>query len=180
VGLRTARTGAEQHASVQAQVRYTTEDKKAIKAYEEGADLMRVRDLSGAEQAFNRAIKVDPRFVEPRVYLAEMEEMKGNDQAAIDHYRVVLSVAPRLHPMAQFHLADLEFRTGQYDAAEKNYTAFLEKELDPQRKEKARLGLDNCAFARRALQQPVPFEPVNLGPRCEHRTARVLPHGHRR
>ncbi len=150
--------------SVQAQVRYTTEDKKAIKAYEEGADLMRVRDLSGAEQAFNRAIKVDPRFVEPRIILAEMEEMKGNDQAAIEHYRVVLSVAPRLHPMAQYHLAELEFRTGQYDAAEKNYTAFLEKEVDPQRKDKARLGLDNCAFARRAMQQPVPFEPVNLGP----------------
>ena len=44
-------------ASVQAQVRYTTEDKKAIKAYEEGADLMRVRDLSGAEQAFNRSVR---------------------------------------------------------------------------------------------------------------------------
>lgn len=150
--------------SLQAQVRYTTEDKKAIKAYEEGADRMRMRDLAGAESAFIRAIKADERFVEPRLILAEIEEMKGNDEAAIDHYRMVLSIAPRLHPVAQLHLADIEFRTGQYDAAEKNYTAFLEKELDPQRKARARLGLDNCAFARHAIQQPVPFEPVNLGP----------------
>ncbi|MFN3876382.1 MAG: hypothetical protein ACK4L7_10780, partial [Flavobacteriales bacterium] len=68
-------------------------------------------------------------------------------------------------PSAQLHLADLEFRNGQYAEAERNYRGFLESEQEPQRKARARLGLESCAFAARAIQQPVPFDPVNLGPR---------------
>src|SRR5690606_20377760 len=38
------------------------------------------------------------------------------------------------------------------------------KAFDPQRKARALLGLKNCDFAEHAMQQPVPFEPINLGP----------------
>jgi outer membrane protein OmpA-like peptidoglycan-associated protein len=150
--------------SVLAQVRYSSEDKKAIKLYEAGVDCMKSRKWACAESEFTKAAKADARFVEPRIMLAEIFDAQGKDQEAIERYREVMAIAPRFHPVAQLHLADLEFRNGQYDAAERNYKAFLEKELDPQRKARARLGLDNCAFARHALQQPVPFEPVNLGP----------------
>lgn len=151
--------------SAQAQgIRYSTEDKKAIKAYEAGVECMRTRRWSCAESEFTKAANADAKFVEPRLMLAELMSGQGKDNEAIDHYREALAIAPRMHPVAQLHLADLEFRTGQYDAAERNYKAFLEKELDPQRKDRARLGLNSCAFARRAIDQPVPFEPVNLGP----------------
>jgi len=151
--------------SAQAQgIRYSTTDKKAIKAYEAGVECMKTRRWSCAENEFTKAANADPKFVEPRLMLAELMDGQGKDQEAIKHYREALAIAPRFHPVAQLHLADLEFRTGQYDAAERNYKAFLEKELDPQRKDRARLGLNSCAFARRAINQPVPFEPVNLGP----------------
>ncbi len=150
--------------SALAQVRYSTEDKKAIKLYEAGVECMKTRRWACAETEFIKAAKADARFVEPRLMLADILEAQGKDQEAIEHYREVMAIAPRFHPVAQLHLADLEFRTGQYDVAERNYKSFLEKELDPQRKARARLGLDNCAFARHAIQQPVPFEPVNLGP----------------
>ncbi len=145
-------------------IRYSTEDKKAIKAYEAGVECMKMRRWSCAEGEFSKAANADPKFVEPRLMLAELKNGQGDDQAAIQYYREALEIAPRFHPVAQLHLADIEFRTGQYDAAERNYKAFLEKEADPQRKDRARLGLNNCAFARRAIQQPVPFEPLNLGP----------------
>lgn len=145
-------------------IRYSTTDKKAIKAYEAGVECMKTRRWSCAENEFSKAASADPRFVEPRLMLAELADGQGKDDDAIKYYREALEIAPRFHPVAQLHLADIEFRTGQYDAAERNYKAFLEKEMDPQRKDRARLGLNNCAFARRAIQQPVPFEPVNLGP----------------
>ena len=148
----------------QAQVQYSTQDKKAIKSYEAGVECMKARKWSCAEGEFTKAAKTDERFVEPRLMLAEMLEGQGKDMEAIERYREVMAIAPRFHPVARLHLADIEFRTGQYDAAEKNYRDLLEKEMDPQRKARARLGLDNCAFVRHALQQPVPFEPVNLGP----------------
>lgn len=146
-----------------AQRGYSSTNSKAIKAYESGVECLRLRKWECAESEFLKAAKADERFVEPRLMLAELKEGQGKAPEAIAYYREVMALAPRLHPVAQLHLADLEFATGQYAAAEKNYTAFLEKEQDPLRKSRARLGLENCTFVPAAMARPVPFEPVNLG-----------------
>jgi outer membrane protein OmpA-like peptidoglycan-associated protein/Tol biopolymer transport system component len=143
---------------------YTTENKTAIKRYEAGAECMRMRKLDCAETEFTKAAAADERFAEPRLMLAEIHEIKGEDEKAIARYREALAISPQLFPTAQLHLADLEFRSGQYDAARRNYEAFMQKENDPQRKARALLGLKNCDFAEHAMQQQVPFEPINLGP----------------
>lgn len=143
---------------------YSSQDKKAIKLYESGSTCMQQRRFDCAKSDFLKAANADARFVEPRIMLAEIAEMEGKDAEAIMRYREVMSIAPRFFPSAQLHLADLEIRGGQYAEAEKNYKGYLEKEQEPQRKARARLGIDNCAFAARAIQQPVPFEPKNLGP----------------
>jgi outer membrane protein OmpA-like peptidoglycan-associated protein len=143
---------------------YSTSDKGAIKRYESGVACMQQRKMECAFNEFSKAAQADERFVEPRIMLAEIAEQRGQDGEAIARYREVMAIAPRFFPTAQLHLADLEFRNGQYVEAEKNYKGYLEKEQDPLRKARARLGLDNCTFAARAIQQPVPFEPKNLGP----------------
>jgi outer membrane protein OmpA-like peptidoglycan-associated protein len=143
---------------------YSTSDKGAIKRYESGVACMQQRKMECAFNEFSKAAQADDRFVEPRIMLAEIAEQRGQDDEAIARYREVMAIAPRFFPTAQLHLADLEFRNGQYVEAEKNYKGYLEKEQDPLRKARARLGLDNCTFAARAIQQPVPFEPKNLGP----------------
>jgi outer membrane protein OmpA-like peptidoglycan-associated protein/Tol biopolymer transport system component len=143
---------------------YTSTNKTAIKRYEAGSECMRMRKWECARSEFTKAAAADERFAEPRLMLAEMHEMRGEDAEAITRYREVLAISPRLFPTAQLHLAELEFRSGQYDAARRNYQVFLQKELDVQRQAKAKLGLANCDFAERAIQQPVPFEPINLGP----------------
>ena len=143
---------------------YSTSDKGAIKRYESGVACMQQRKIECAFNEFSKAAQADERFVEPRIMLAEIAEQRGQDGEAIARYREVMAIAPRFFPTAQLHLADLEFRNGQYVEAEKNYKGYLEKEQDPLRKARARLGLDNCTFAARAIQQPVPFEPKNLGP----------------
>ncbi len=143
---------------------YSTSDKGAIKRYESGVACMQQRKMECAFNEFSKAAQADERFVEPRIMLAEIAEQRGQDGEAIARYREVMAIGPRFFPTAQLHLADLEFRNGQYVEAEKNYKGYLEKEQDPLRKARARLGLDNCTFAARAIQQPVPFEPKNLGP----------------
>ena len=143
---------------------YSTEDKGAIKRYESGVTCMQQRKMDCAYNEFSKAAQADERFVEPRIMLAEIAEQRGQDEEAITRYREVMAIAPRFFPTAQLHLADLEFTNGQYAQAEQNYRGYLDKEQDPQRKARARLGLENCAFAARAIQQPVPFEPKNLGP----------------
>jgi len=143
---------------------YTTTDKGAIKKYESGLECMRMRKLDCARSEFTKAAQADERFAEPRIMLAELLEEQGKDAEAITRYREVLAIAPQFFPVAQLHLADLEFRSGQYAEAERSYRAYLQKEEEPQRKARARLGIDNCAFAAEAIKRPVPFEPKNLGP----------------
>lgn len=143
---------------------YSTTDKGAIKRYEAGVECMRMQKWACAETEFAKAAEADARFAEPRLMLAELMEQQGKDAEAIVRYREVVAISPRFFPVAQLHLADLEFRSGKYAEAEKNYRGYLAQEEDPARKARARLGLDNCAFAAEAIQHPVPFDPKNLGP----------------
>lgn len=144
--------------------KYTTTDKGAIKRYESGNSCMGLRNWACAESEFTKAAEADPRFIEPRIMLADIAERNGKHEVAMTRYREVMAIDPEFFPVARLHLADLEFLSGQYAAAQRNYEAYLEQEQEPQRKARARLGIRNCEFAARAIQQPVPFEPKNLGP----------------
>jgi len=143
---------------------YSTTDKGAIKRYESGSECMRMQKWECAESEFTKAAAADERFLEPRIMLADIAERKNDDAEAMKRYNEVIAINPRFFPVAQLHLADLQFKSGQYAQAEKHYIAYLEQEEEPVRKARARLGLKNCAFAAKAIQQPVPFEPKNLGP----------------
>ncbi|MBK7945010.1 MAG: tetratricopeptide repeat protein [Flavobacteriales bacterium] len=112
---------------------------------------MQQRKFECAKSDFTKAANADARFVEPRIMLAEIAEMEGKDAEAITRYREAMTIAPRFFPTAQLHLADLEFRSGQYAEAEKNYKGYLDKEQEPQRKARARLGIANCQFAADAI-----------------------------
>ena len=143
---------------------YSSQDKGAIKRYESGSECMRMQKWECAESEFNKAAEADPAFVEPRIMLAEIAERNGKSEVAMVRYREAIAINPRFFPVAQLHLADLEFKAGQYAAAEKNYAEYMKQEEEPQRKARAKLGLRNCEFAAKAINQPVPFEPKNLGP----------------
>ncbi|MCB0792840.1 MAG: PD40 domain-containing protein [Flavobacteriales bacterium] len=149
----------------QAQMRdYTTKDKKAIKLYETGLEGMHIRKWDAAESDLRKAAGFDAHFVEPRFALAELYDMQGKDADAMKWYREALQLAPRFFPNAYLHLADIEFRNQEFSSAEQHYKAYLDLEDEPVRRARAKLGVDNCTFAERAIKQPVPFEPKNLGP----------------
>lgn len=141
---------------------------------------MRMRKWECAESEFTKAADADPRFVEPRIMLAEIAEQQGKDDVAMARYLEVMAVAPTFFPVGQLHLADLEFKAGHYAEAEKNYKGYLAQEEDPLRKARA-------AGLRIAPLQPVRSSSPSLraeepGPQHQHRRPRVLPmhHGRRR
>lgn len=154
---------------------YTTSDKKAIKFYESGGECLRQRKWGCAETDLKRAAELDPRFIEPRIYLAEMYEERGLSGQAMDYYGQVVAISPRYFTPASLHLAELEFTAGRYDDAEKHYRLFLDVDGDPVRKQRAERGLASCAFAREALAHPVPFDPHGLGPNVNTKAPEYYP-----
>lgn len=145
-------------------VRYTTTDTRAIKYYESGAECMRLRKWSCAEGDLKKAALADLRFIEPRIYLAEMYEQRNMTKEAMALYHEVLAIDPAYFPPASLHLAELELAQGMYGQARKHFAMAKELDRDPDRKRRAAQGLANADFAEHAMKQPVPFKPVNLGP----------------
>ncbi len=145
-------------------VNYTTTDKKAIKLYENGASCMQQRDWDCADGNLKKAAAADPRFIEPRIYLAEMYEERNKPVEAMAAYTEVLAINAAYFPPAALHLADLEMGQGLYTQARKHYAMAKQLDKDPERKQRAARGIENADFAVKAVQQPVPFDPVNLGP----------------
>ena len=154
---------------------YSSKDNKAIKEYEKALDCLRLRQWSCAESGLKKALKLDAEFVEPRFTLAELFAMQDKHADAMAAYREALAKSSRFFPNAYLHLADIEFRDGQYLAAEQHYARFIELNEDPVREQRAQLGMASCAFAQEAIKHPVPFEPANLGEGVNTRDAEYYP-----
>lgn len=145
--------------------RYSTENKKAIKLYEEARACMPMRDKACIEEKLKKSSEADPDFMESHLLLGEFYETEGRDADAEKEYQWAMDKNPVFFPNARFHLAEVQFRLGKYAQAEGNYQLFVDlKEAAPSLQNRAQLGLESCALARMAVQQPVPFNPVNLGP----------------
>ena len=143
----------------------STKSKKATKYYNNGQHFLKENSIYMAKENFELAIKEDTGFYEAYMILGDMYEQEENDSAAVRYYSNAVSVNPDFYPPTYFILANLEYKNGWYEGAVEHYRAYLKYESthgDNQVKAEKRLA--NCEFAVVALQNPVPFDPVNLGP----------------
>lgn len=143
----------------------STKSKKAKKFYESGEQNMRIQDLDQAESDFLNAAKEDPEFYEAWVLLGDLYEQMNNDSAAIRSYTNAVDLNPDKFPPAFFILGNLEFENGLYSEALVHYQNYLSHgNAHGGNQIKAEKNIENCKFAIDAIANPVPFNPVNLGP----------------
>lgn len=144
---------------------YTIKDKKAIKAFEEA---LVVYDQFNYTQALDMMIKLTnekPDFIEAQLMLAQLYDETGQTDKAIDPLKKAIQLDEQFYPAAWMMLAECYFSQGSYDEAEKAISKFIPfPKQDMKQEKRAQLILSSCIFAKRAMQYPVPFEPINLGP----------------
>jgi outer membrane protein OmpA-like peptidoglycan-associated protein/Tfp pilus assembly protein PilF len=144
---------------------YTIKDKKAIKAFEEA---LAVYDQFNYTQALDMMIKLTsekPDFIEAQLMLAQLYDETGQTDKAIEPLKKAIQLDEKFYPAAWMMLAECYFSQGNYDDAEKSISKFIPyPKQDMKQEKRAQLILSSCIFAKRALQYPVPFEPINLGP----------------
>ena len=144
---------------------YTIKDKKAIKAFEEA---LAVYDQFNYTQALDMMIKLTnekPDFIEAQLMLAQLYDETGQTDKAINPLKKAIQLDEQFYPAAWMMLAECYFSQGGYDDAEKAISKFIPyPKQDMKQEKRAQLILSSCIFAKRALQYPVPFEPINLGP----------------
>ncbi len=150
---------------IHAQDELSTKSKKAKSAYEKGEQLLQAQKLTEAKMNFQLAIDEDPKFFEAYMLMGEIHEQEKNDSAAVIVYKKAIEIDPERYPPVFQIIADIEYGNGWYTDASLHYTRFLgSQKAHGASRIKAEKNLANCEFALKAIQIPVPFTPVNLGP----------------
>ena len=148
----------------QAQQEYTTQNRKAIAAFEMAKQHYRMMDYDKAIEALLKATEAHQYFIEAWLFLGQVYQDAGNPEGSVGAYRVAIQIDPLFFPNAFFFMAENEFSLGLYADARDHYNKFLSLGTQRENLRKAALRhLESCKFAIRALANPVPFEPRNLG-----------------
>ena len=144
---------------------YTSESKKAIKRFEEALELFRDGNPDEAKSILHKAIAADENFVEAYQLLSQLCYDDHRLEEAIGYYSRGLEIDPEGNPEGYRLLAGLEVQRGGYEPAlellETYFNFPAEKLRFPGKAFKLR---QTCHFALEAMANPVPFEPLNLGP----------------
>ena len=148
-----------------AQPTYSTKSKKAIKYYEEATKYYDISDRQNAKQSLLKAIEQDNLFIEAHTMLGYVCSDLAQIPQAIEEVKKALGINPDFFSGSNyFTLAQLQIGIGQYKDAKENFEKFLQKPSEnKEMNAAARQGLINCDFALTAIQNPVPFKPVNAG-----------------
>jgi outer membrane protein OmpA-like peptidoglycan-associated protein len=147
-----------------AQFNYSTSNKKAIKAYEEALNSFNRMDYNLATENMLKAIKADKNFIEAHIVLAEIHIDKGDRKSAIQSYKNVIEIDPEFFPELYFPLAQLEMFESEFELAKLHLEKYLSyNTLKPISRSQANKKLESCEFAIKAMKNPVPFDPENLG-----------------
>ncbi len=157
-----------------AQVKYSTNNKKAIKLFEQGKNapgetldpVTRQPNYRGGIDFLNKAIEKDPLFWEAHMFAGEYCEILGDYSNAISHYESALSINPNHSPSGStfFYLANLQQAIGDYEKSIKNIDIFVRNRNANQDLVNQAYGIrNNCEFALKSIKNPRSFNPINVG-----------------
>ncbi|NPD45206.1 MULTISPECIES: OmpA family protein [unclassified Lentimicrobium] len=141
-----------------------TKSGKAKKMFEEANYHVSYGQYYEAEEKLEKAIKADPNFCEAYLMMGDIHADLREFERAIFYYQKSVEISPDFYPQAYYFLGKLLIHSGKYEEAEKALTKYLSyKEIDDYSKSDSERNILNCQFATIALQNPVEFEPMNMG-----------------
>lgn len=143
---------------------YHTRSKRAIKHFDRAVELYQDKDFAEAEIYLQKAVSADDLFLEAYGLLAQIAYDQGKTEEAILYYGRTLEIDPEGNPDGYRLLAGLVWRTGDYQRTLELLETFLA--FSPEKVSKRDLALNmkaSCLFAIKAVENPVAFEPENLG-----------------
>jgi len=143
---------------------YHSDDKKAIKNYEEAVRAFNGRKDEMALDLLLYSVDRDPDFFEAWELLSHVQFELGENESAIESLYKAVSIDPEFHPENYYFLGVFEKKKGNYTKASENFKHYLNTgNRDEVRINKSLAAISDCKFAINAVENPVPFSPVNLG-----------------
>lgn len=148
----------------QTKPQYHTKSKKAIKQFETALSLANSRQKAQALVLLEKAISIDPDFIEAYVLMGEIYMTRAQLVEAAACLEKIVSIDPYFDLNYHERLAEFAYRTGKYEKAKQYIDFYLEEamlnEAEQKKADRLKRQID---FAIYAYNNPVPFKPENLG-----------------
>jgi outer membrane protein OmpA-like peptidoglycan-associated protein len=166
--------------SAAAQVSYLTARTakgKALSSFQQGDRLIQTGQLDAALRELEKALTLAPNFIDAQIEWANVKNQQGKLAEAELGYEKALGIDSSYETGVFYSLGIVEFELKKFREAAGHFEQFLQKatKISDKKKSNAGIYLKNSRFAARAIENPVPYQPVNLGPAINTREAEYLP-----
>jgi len=162
-------------SSLFAQEKYTSSNTRAIGAYERSTVYLGQKLYNTALKDLQIAVGVDPNFLEAHYRMGDILKILGRYEEAKTCYLKVVE-QPNSFKNIYFSLAECYAFQANYDSAYPLFQTYASTpELSDNRKKVLAKYLRDCEFSMEAIQQPVPYDPINLGPSINTQNQEYLP-----
>ena len=142
------------------QVKYASENKKAIKYYEEARPLMKRVQYFEALTPLNKAVEKDPNFIEAWIAIGTASLKIGETSKGIVAYKKALTINPDYTRSVSIYysLGEAYYKNGAYqDAIDFLESFLLKKSNDNKKKEAAEKYIASSKFAITAISNPYEY-----------------------
>jgi outer membrane protein OmpA-like peptidoglycan-associated protein/Tol biopolymer transport system component len=137
---------------------------KAVKHYMEATSYYDRKKYAEAIEELKEAIDRDKNFVEAFMLMGDIYSDMGKKEESIAAYAEAVRINPDFFPNNFSNLAREEMKTGKYKEALEHFEKYLLLDgISKEQRERAMRDTSSCRFAVHAMENPVPFNPENLG-----------------
>lgn len=152
-------------AGLMAQSEEYKPSRKALKAFESGLEEWRSRQFEKAEASLLKAIRLDTLYSQAYILLADLHMDRGRYGQAANWYSKAIALHPEQKDGLYYLLGQASLENRDYAGALEALDQYLRLEGIRRDKRDYAENLRELAYFRfQAIQDPVPFEPENLGP----------------
>jgi len=144
---------------------YSSNNKEAIKYFAVASQSLDDHMYDEAIANLQKAISEDSKFVEAHMLLADVLRARWRYKEAVNEFKQVLNLNPEFNQGVYYKLGDCELHNADYTGAQAHLEKYLTYDnLSPQNVFMAKKWLNDCKFSLDAIQHPIPFKPISLGP----------------
>lgn len=158
------------------QRQYSTKNSDAIKYFAVANQNLDDHSYDEAIENLKKAIGEDSRFIEAHAQLGDVLRMRHLYKQAIEQYLKVIELNPDFNRSVYLKIGETEIYEAKYPQAQQHSEKYLTyPDLTPQNIAFAQKLLADAKFSIQAIQHPVPFKPVNMGPNINTVNDEYLP-----
>ncbi len=143
----------------------STSSSRAERFFRSGIRQFELLNHEEALELFKRAISADRDFYEAYLLAGDVCFDMEQYREAVSYFEKAVSLDPDFYPPAYYSMGNAWLAVGEYEQARDSYNRLAAHPDVPERhREMAEQQIKKCDFAIHAVNNPVPFDPVDIGP----------------